>query len=371
MRVAFESTALLGRPTGVGVFARSVLAELARRPDLDLTAFSLTWRGRGGLATVVPRDVAVVTRPIPARPARWLWKRMDWPRIDAWTGPVDVVHGPNYVVPPTRAARVVSVHDLTTVRFPELCTRDTLDFPALVQRAIDGGAWVHTDSEFVADEVRSHFEVAVDKVVAIHLGVPDLPESEPGAGGRLAGGERYVVAVGTIEPRKDLARLVEAFDEVAADDDELRLVIAGPDGWGTEQVADAIDRARHSSRIVRTGWVSDDERAALVRDAIALVHAARYEGFGFPPLEAMTAGVPVVATGAGAVTEVVGDAGLVVAPEDTAAMAAALARIVDDGELRATLVRRGSERAAQFSWARCADQLADLYQRAVTDSSQR
>jgi hypothetical protein len=122
MRVAVDATALLDPPTGIGVFTARLLEGLAARDDVQPVAYAASWRGRHRLEAAVPRAIATVTRPLPARPARWFWQRVNHPVIDHWTGPVDLVHGPNFVVPPTRSApTVVTVHDLTTVHHPELC----------------------------------------------------------------------------------------------------------------------------------------------------------------------------------------------------------------------------------------------------------
>ena len=139
MKVAFDATALLDPRTGVATFAHEVLTRLATRDGIQVVAFAVSWRGRGRLPLLVPRGVDVMTRPMPARPLRELWQRVDHPRIERWTGPIDVVHSPNYVVPPARAAQVVSVHDLTCLRFPELCTSDTLTYPTLIRRAVRRG----------------------------------------------------------------------------------------------------------------------------------------------------------------------------------------------------------------------------------------
>lgn len=361
MQVAIEATALLGRPTGVGLFTRHLLEQLAQRENLRLTAFAISWRGRDQLGELVPSGVRVVRRPLPARPAHLLWRRFDHPRLERWTGPIDLVHGPNYVVPPADAARVVTVHDLTTVRFPELCTRETLAFPDLVQRAADGGAFVHTVSEYVADEVRRHFDVDPDRVVAVHEGVPTLPPPDPDRGAALAGAPSYLLTIGTIEPRKDHPGLVRAFDRLADARPDLHLVVAGPAGWGQEALTAALGRARHADRITVTGWISDAERSDLLAGAAALVHPARYEGFGFPPLEAMQAGTPVVTTDGGALPEIVGDAALVVPTGDTDALEEAVDRLLSDPGLADRLVAAGRARAAGFTWERTAEGIEALY----------
>jgi glycosyltransferase involved in cell wall biosynthesis len=171
--------------------------------------------------------------------------------------------------------------------------------------------------------------------------------------------------VGTVEPRKDHVSLVRAFDAIAGNHPDLRLVIAGPDGWGAEQLTTAIEKSPYRDRIDRRGWVPDNERAALVGGALAFVFPSVYEGFGYPPLEAMAEGVPVVATSAGALPEVLGDAALLVAPGYPDALAGAITRLLDDGGLRERLIEAGRMRVARYSWTAFSRGLNDLYRRAA------
>jgi glycosyltransferase involved in cell wall biosynthesis len=359
-RVAVDLTSLLTAQTGVGVFALETTRRLAARDDMALTAFAVTWRGRGRLSSAVPPNVAVAERRMAARPLRALWKRADHPRVDLWIGRHEVVWGPNYVVPPTRAASVVSVHDLTTVHFPQLATADTLTYPRLIQRALDRGAWVQTSSSFVRSEVIDHFRADPDRVVSIPLGVRPVAPGDARTGQRLAGGDRYVLAVGTVEPRKDLPTLVRAFNLVGDGDSDVRLVLAGQDGWGAEALDLAIRGSRHRERIVRLGWVSDQDREALLRGASVYAYPSIYEGFGLPPLEAMSADVPVVTTATGSLPEVVGSGADLVPVGDAEALAASVARLLADDEHRRELVARGREAVAAHSWDTTAERFAAL-----------
>ena len=366
LRVAIDATSLYDVRSGVGRFTAEVLAGAGRQPALDPIAYAVTWRGAGRLEALVPPGVRTAPRRrMAAFPLRRAWSRTDRPAIELWTGAVDVVHGTNFVVPPTRGAAVVTIHDLTYLRFPEMCTRDVLQYPDLVGRALRRGATVHTVSEFVRGEVLEHYGLSPERVVTVPNGITAGVVGAPERGWRSAGGDRYLLAIGTVEPRKDLPGLVRAFDELAGDDPEVRLVIAGADGWGADALTMAIAGARHAERVVRLGWVDETSRADLLAGATALVLASRYEGFGLTAGEAMAAGVPVVATAVGGIPEVVGDAAVLVPPGDVTALAGALGALLADPPHRARLAAQGPARAATFTWARTIEGLADLWRSVV------
>ena len=320
----------------------------------------------------LPDGVTAHQRPMPARPLHALWGRIDVPPVEWFIGGADVVHGTNFVVPPTaHAAAVVSVHDLTPLHHPELCNAATLAYPGLIRRALGRGAWVHADSAFVAGEVVEAFGADPARVRVVAPGIPDLPPVTDAEAvrtrGRLlpVGSERFCLAVGTAEPRKDLPGLVRAFGEVAARHPDVALVLAGPPGWGEEALASAVAASAARDRIVRTGWVEAPDLAALLARATVLAYPSLYEGFGFPPLQAMRAGVPVVASRAGSLPEVLGDGALMVDPGDHDALVDALDAVVADEALRARLVAAGTAWSAGFSWERCGAGLEELYRDAA------
>ena len=309
---------------------------------------------------------------MPARPLHALWARRDGPPLEWFVGATDVVHGTNFLVPPTgRAAAVVSVHDLTPLHHPELCNEATLAYPGLIRRALGRGAWVHTDSSFVAGEVVEAFGADPGRVRVVHPGVPDLPAPAAAAGAAalarlLPGGTgRYCLAIGTAEPRKDLPGLVRAFSAVAARHADVTLVLAGPPGWGEQALTSTVTESGARDRIVRTGWVEQADLSALLGHASLLAYPSLYEGFGFPPLQAMRAGVPVVATRAGSLPEVLGDGALLVDADDHEGLVEALDRALGDEALRGRLVAAGTAWCARYTWERCGAGLEALYRDAA------
>jgi glycosyltransferase involved in cell wall biosynthesis len=366
--VAIDVTPLLGARSGIGVAVAEIVAAFrALDAGPHLVPYTLSARARLHRA-----DAPVDTRfvPVPARVLLRSWTRSELVSIDRWIKPAQVVHATNYLTPPSKLPTLVSVYDCSFVRYPELCTPEVRAFEPIVRRAIARGATVHTGSTFVAGEIEEIFGpglAARGQLVVIPLGVPALGEASdlpPDLATQLEG-QRFVLAIGTLEPRKNYAHLIAAFGRLAERVPDLLLVIAGHDGPDRPGVDRAIARLSpaHRDRVIITGSVSDATRRALLDRAAALAYPSIYEGFGFPVLEAMSVGVAVVAARAGSIPEVAGDAALLVEPTDEAALADALERVVDDDATRAELVARGRDRIRAFSWDETARAFAACYRK--------
>lgn len=373
--MALDVLPLLGEPTGIGMFCRGLVETLATRDDVAPVGYAVTWRSRSRITPLLPAGVPLGGTPMPARLAHLGWRASSLPRYE-WFGPrVQVVHGTNYTVPPTqRAASVVTIFDLSMLHYPELCEPATRAYPRLIERAIDAGAFVHTAAHFVAEEIIERFAVSPERMRVVPLGLfparPRTPAARAEAASRLSvlpAGSPYLLALGTVEPRKDLPSLVRAMPQVLAAVPEMSLVIAGRDGWGVAALEEALSEIAPAvaARVHRLGYVGASERDELLRGATMLVYPSLYEGFGIPPLEAMRAGVPVVASDAGSIPEVVGDAAVLVEPRDAGELGAAIVALLHDETRRAVLIERGLDLSSQYTWQRCADGMVACYHDAV------
>jgi glycosyltransferase involved in cell wall biosynthesis len=366
--VAVDVTPLLGARTGVGYAVAEVVEALrAREAAPTIVPYTLSARARLLRDRVAP-DTRFV--PLPARFLVAAWARTDAPRIDRWLRPADVVHATNFLAPPSAMPTLVTIHDCSFVRYPELCRPEVRALEPIVRRTIARGATVHTPSEFVAHEVEDVFAKELrgeHRVLAIPWGLPPVAPSGvmPLELAARLGDKAFVLAVGTLEPRKNYTTLVRAFASVAATDPNVMLVIAGHDDTDRVAIDDAIARLAPDTRmrIVLAGPVSDSAKRALLDAATMLVYPSVYEGFGFPLLEAMSVGIPVIASEAGSIPEVANDAAVLFAADDVDALASGIERLLTDDTLRAELVRRGHKRADEFSWASTAKELADCYER--------
>jgi glycosyltransferase involved in cell wall biosynthesis len=364
--VAIDVTPLLGARSGIGNAVGEIVAALRdiECPPVQIP-YTLSLRAR-----MLRDDAPAGTRfvPWPARALLQSWARADVPRIDRWLRPARVIHATNYLAPPSRLPTLLTIYDCSFVRFPELCTPEVLALVPIVRRAIRRGVTVHTSSQFVADEIDEIFGpglAAAGRLVVIPLGAPHLgTESRmPPAVQQAIGGAPYVLAIATLEPRKNIPHLVRAFGSLADAHPDLRLVLAGRDGPGRAAVDETIAHLpKHArDRVVFAGNVDDPGRRALLDAATVLAYPSIYEGFGFPLLEAWSAGVPVVAARAGSIPEVAGDAALLVEPSDDLLLAAAINRVITDDAIGARLVERGRDRLKNFSWAQTAGALASCY----------
>jgi glycosyltransferase involved in cell wall biosynthesis len=310
-----------------------------------------------------------VDRKIPVRLLNFAWQRIGWPPAEALAGAAfDVVHSPHPLLLPARhAAQVVTIHDLYFLSHPEHTVGEIRrDYAALVRAHAHRADRVLTPSRFTAGEIQQRLGVSADRIAVCPHGAPDWP-ARPAA---PRGG--YILFVGTLEPRKNIGGLLDAYEMLlrsAQDGREVpvvpELVLAGKATEAARPWLDRIGRAPLAGRVRATGYIDPAARYDLYEGACLLVLPSFEEGFGLPALEAMTVGVPVVASNRGALPEVVGDAGLLVEPDQPAALADAMARLIHDEDMAVRCASAGLARARNFNWQNTARLVYAEYERAV------
>lgn len=352
MKVAYDAGPLLGTPTGVGRYAGELAAALAAR-GVELQRYAISF--------TAPRHDALRRWKIPARAVQASWLKWGRPVPRSLLEGCDVVHGTNFVLPPTGGRPgVVTVHDLSFHRDDVFPGGDRLR--RLVPWSLDHAAAAVVPTAAIAGELARGYGYPPDRIAVTHEGVSPVffgatPLSAAALGGMGIPGP-FILAVGTLEPRKNLLRLVEAWRLVVDELRDWRLVLAGPKGWGPE--------LPETDRVMPIGYVDDHTLPGLMAAATIFCYPSMYEGFGLPPLEAMAAGTPCVVGRYPAAEEVLGDAALLVDPADSDQLARALVGVATDTELRRRLALDGRARAALYTWEGTAQQTKEVYERVLS-----
>ena len=351
--VAFDVGPLHGPRTGIGAAVAAMHAALCSRNDVDLHDYLVSSRAQVSKGT---------TRlPIPAAAAHRLWSRFDRPSMDHWLGGIDVVHGTNYVVPPTRRPRLVSVYDCWFLRNPTAATPGVHRAGEVLRRSIASGAIIHACSQSTAAAVREFFPRV--EIVTVALGPLNVPAAAAVVPLADVAGRPFILSIGTLERRKNVPTLVRAFGAVTAAHPEVALVIAGGNGDDCDEIDSAIDALGPvaAARVFLTGRVDEPTRGWLLRNASVLAYPSLDEGFGFPLLDAMQVGLPIVASDAGSIPELTAESALLSSPHDSEALAANLLAVLTDSQLAGRLTAAGATRWPTYSWTHCADDLVKTY----------
>jgi glycosyltransferase involved in cell wall biosynthesis len=357
------------RQTGVSRYIDRLLRALPEAMESDeLRVYS-------GAGTEPPLDglgEGWRTAPLKTeRPAaRIAWEHLAIPALTR-RDDIDLFHGTVNVVPPRLPCpSVVTVHDLAFLRFPDQVTKRRYRYLSrMIRGSVNRATKVIAVSESTKRDIVELLDVAPEKIAVTPLGVDErfrpLDEEALATFRQQAGIERsFALFVGTLEPRKNLPRLVEAFS-IIADDVPHDLVVIGPEGWLTNEIHETSARLLERGRLQFRGFVSDGQLPAWYSACDLFAYPSLYEGFGLPALEAMACGAPVLTSSVSALPEVVGDAALTVSPTDSQTIAEGMRRLLMDSELRRDLRHRGIERSKVFTWARTAELTVEVYREAA------
>jgi len=369
--IGIDYTAAYEQGAGIGRYVRELIRALAA-VDTQ-TPYRLFVAGAGKLPSIPgPNFSWRPTRVTPLWFAR-LWHRLQLPLpVELFTGRIDLFHATDFTLPPTLPGvrTLLTVHDLSFVRAPEATTpvlKAYLDH--VVPRSVRRADHVLADSQATKDDLVEFYGTPAEKITVLLSGV------NPGFGPVQSEEVRkmvrqryhlpenpYVFSVGTVQPRKNYARLILALAALGPEFENFHLVIAGGRGWLETPIFRAVEDNSLTERVHFIGFAQDQDLPALYAEAACLAYPSLYEGFGFPVLEAMACGTPVITSNISSMPEVAGDAALLVDPYDVEALTDALRRVLTDETLRADLISRGFRQVTDFTWERAARQLKDVYQ---------
>ncbi len=375
-RIGIDYTAAVHQQAGIGRYVRHITGALADvlAAGPQAPAVRLLVQGARPASLPAPPDGFTYRRaPLSERTLARIWHRLSLPLpVETFTGRVDLFHGMDFTLPPTLSGTrtAVTVYDLAYERTPD----DTMPgmqayLARVVPQAVARADRVIAISEATKADIVELYGADPAKVAVVVPGVDARfnPQHEDGERRRirakygLPGGD-FLLTVGTLQPRKNHARLVEAYARALEEtNSEVPLVIAGARGWAYGAVHDAIGEQGLAGHVIFPGFVDDADLPALYRTALAVAYPSLYEGFGLPVAEAMACGTPVVTSNVSSLPEAAGDAALLVDPLDTDALADALVRLLTDDALRDDLRARGLAQAAKFTWEHAAERLWDVY----------
>lgn len=377
MRLAFNATALLSPLTGIGQYGYHLAGELLNTPELQTDFFyGNFWDDKrhvsGQRTFSVAMPWARKYMPYYTQISR-LYRQYVFAR-QTRSFKYDVYHEPNYLPLHFKGPTVITVHDISWIRYPETHPIERVEMMSrYFEKALYQSSALITDAEFIRQELIEVFGVKPAKVTAIPLGVESMFRpldaletlSVLTAHGLTHG--KYFLTVGTLEPRKNLSLAIRAYSQLPLIvRQHYPLVVIGMKGWHASEIERLIMPLAQEGFLRELGYVPRGDLATIMAGATALIYPSIYEGFGLPPLEAMACGTPVICSNVSTLPEVVGDAGILIDPSDEIGLREILHAITEDKQLRTDLSARARERSLSFTWKKCAQQTVEVYRSVIS-----
>jgi glycosyltransferase involved in cell wall biosynthesis len=375
LKIAISTTSLKQPLTGLGHYTQNLIWALRSTTNSDLIFFDgAQW---SVTASIKPQRVnfnalKILRRlPFAYQANRFLGQLSFWKGLQK--DKVEIYHELNFLAFKCKFPTIITVHDLSWIRFPEVHPPSRVrEMNRFFERGIKRASHIITDAEFIRQEFIQQFNYPADRVTAIPLGVNESfnPFSQEETRATLTKHElkhgNYILAVGTLEPRKNLIVAIDAFlllPKVLRQ--KYPLVIAGSKGWLLGELEKKLNPLIQSGEVRLLGYVPQDELPHIIAGALTLIFPSIYEGFGLPPLEAMACGVPVIASNNSSIPEVVDDTGILLNSNDTQGFSEAMKSLIEDPILRATLSQKALERSKKFTWERCALSTLEVYKKVL------
>jgi glycosyltransferase involved in cell wall biosynthesis len=375
MRIGLDLRPFLRQETGVGFYLKSMLFHLAAIDrENEYCLFSSSWKDRFDRAKLPPfARMTFRDARIPVRALNLMWYRMGRPALDVFFGRrLDLTHSATPLVLPTAGKKIVTVHDLFYLDFPDMAEGEArTDFVRRTRSSLLRADGVLTFAQYTKTQILTRFGIDEKKVRVVPHGLdPRFLEDVPAARleevrSRLSLPPEFLLSVGTLEPRKNLPKLIEALKSVHLSFRRIPLVLAGPEGRDGENIRRTAARLGLEEWVLFTGYLPQEDIRCLYLLASVLVFPSLSEGFGFPVIEAMAGGLPAAVSRTSAFPEVAGDAALYFDPDSPDEIAARIVEILDRASLRRELQEKGKKRAAGFRWEKAAADTLAFYRHVV------
>jgi glycosyltransferase involved in cell wall biosynthesis len=376
MRIGIDATALPSRPVGAGNYIIELIRHLERLEGVEEFVVFAQPHGRDLIDVPARPGFEWVMIPERSPAQRLVWEQAAFPRLVA-KARLDLLHSLHYTRPMRLpCASVVTFHDMTFFLFPHLHTLSKrLYFPQAIRLSARKADALIADSESTRQDAIHLLGISPERIYTVPLGVSPAfrPVREAdrlqAVRQRYSLPEHFILYVGLVEPRKNLPMLLRAYQRLLEDHrlqdsaNAVPLVIVGRFGWGIEQVFELVDALAIKDKVHFSGYIPAEDLPIVYNLADVFVYPSLYEGFGLPPLEAMACGTPVITTAVSSMPEHVGEAGILIPPQDEGALFQALVAVLMDPDLSRQLSKKGPERAALYSWKRTAQETLNVYQR--------
>lgn len=377
MKIGIDARSLIRLfKTGIEYYTYHLINHLAM---IDQNNEYILWLGGTFRRLNVPSDVLKLKKlnvkfRINRCPGKFINFLQDhyprFPLVEFCIGKVDVFHSTEFLsLPQMTGKKVITIHDLTFIKEPNWVPEGTFNKMKGIAKFAEGADLIIADSLSTKNDIIEMLKIPEDKIRAIHLGVDKIFRAIDNSDlihrimEKYQLRSSYILYVGSLHRRKNLVRLIEAFYQLQQDTKiDCQLVLAGAKFWKSEETFKKVHELGLESRVIFTGYISEEDLIALMNGASVFTFVSLYEGFGLPPLEAMACGTPVIASNTSSLPEVVGDAGILVDPYNIDEIAQAIHDVLNSEALRAQMRRKGFERAKNFSWEKTARETLEAYE---------
>jgi glycosyltransferase involved in cell wall biosynthesis len=370
MRVGLDARPLLGKRTGVGNYTYNLikyLGEIDQNNEYSLFYTFLRCKSSNFFKIEHPNFQRKAFR-FPSRLLELSWRYFPLFSIESLIGEMDIFHSTNFVSPyQKRGKSVITIHDLGFMISPQEWPNRHVQtyFRKWVPLCAENADLLIADSQNTRKDIIKLLEIPEEKIRVIYIGIDEIYQPGKHKNKPLSLlkklPRKYILFTGTLEPRKNLTRLIQSFSLFKKEGGKEKLVIVGEKGWSYESIFEAVEKLNLEKEVIFAGYLPQEDLASAYQGASLFLFPSLYEGFGLPPLEAMASGVPVVASRTSSLPEVLGEAAILVDPYNIEEIAQAMKNVLRDEDLRLSLIEKGLARAKLFSWEKAARKTLEVY----------